>query len=175
MQDQFTPSFINRLLGHLDNCKDVCDHFGIGTNLVPYLENLKVVGFTAKSYRDPETDSDEPQFEYDPFWDEDDIGDYTGIDEEQDGATFAADAAKYPEIVNKIPADDDRITDVSKAWVSKMMSDMGYVVVFRMWRYDILFACSRSHSTIGLHFQNLPIHIWFGAGRTSYGESLLHC
>lgn len=125
MQDQFTPSFINRLLGHLDNCKDVCDHFGIGTNLIPYLENLKVVGFTAKSYRDPERDSDEPQFEYDPFWDEDDIGDYTGIDEEQDGAAFAADASKYPQIVNKIPDDDDKIINISKAWVAKMMSDMG--------------------------------------------------
>ena len=132
MQDQFNPSFINRLLGHLDTCKDVCDHFGIGTNLVPYLENLKVVGFTAKSYRNPETDSDEPQFEYDPFWDEDDIGDYTGIDEEQDGDAFAADAARYPEIVNKIPADDDKIIATSKAWVSKMMSDMGYVVRFRV-------------------------------------------
>jgi hypothetical protein len=81
--------------------------------------------YTAKSYRDPENESDEPQFEYDPFWDEDDIGDYTGIDEEQDGAAFAADASKYPQIVNKIPDDDDKIVSISKAWVAKMMSDMG--------------------------------------------------
>ena len=125
IQDQFTPSFINRILGHLDNCKDICDHFGTGTSLLPYIENLKVVGFTAKSYRDPELDSDEPQFEYDPFWDEDDIGDYSGIDEEVDGPPSASSLFKYPEIADKIPSDDDKIIDVTKAWVSKLMSDMG--------------------------------------------------
>jgi hypothetical protein len=125
MQDQFNPSFINRLMAHLDSCKDVCDHFGISTSLVPYLENVKVVGFTAKSYRDPEADSDEPQFEYDPFWDEEDIGDYSGVDEELDGDAFTASAKKYPDIVNKIPEDDEEIISISKTWVSKMMSDMG--------------------------------------------------
>jgi hypothetical protein len=125
MADKFNPSFINRLLGHLDSCKDVCDHFGIGTNLVPYLEKTKIVGFTVKSYRDPETEEEEPQFQYDPFWDEDDIGDYTGVDEEADGEAFANEAAKYPEIENKIPDDDDEIIGLSKAWVEKLMSDMG--------------------------------------------------
>eukprot|EP00545_Synedropsis_sp_CCMP1620_P000781 CAMPEP_0119016238 /NCGR_PEP_ID=MMETSP1176-20130426/11890_1 /TAXON_ID=265551 /ORGANISM="Synedropsis recta cf, Strain CCMP1620" /LENGTH=550 /DNA_ID=CAMNT_0006969579 /DNA_START=116 /DNA_END=1765 /DNA_ORIENTATION=+ len=121
MEQEFSPSFINRLMGHLDNCKDVCDHFGIKTILVPYLEKTKVVGFTAKSYSDPGED-DEMEFEYDPFWDDEEIGDYDGIDAEEDGDDFKD---KYPEIVNKIPDDDDQIIGLTKTWVSKMMSDMG--------------------------------------------------
>jgi len=122
MAEQFTSSYINRLMGHLDNCKDVCDHFGVRTNLMPYLEQGKVVGFTAKSYTGPESSREEMEFGYDPFWDEDDIGDYTGVDEEIDGK---ASAEKYPEIVNKIPDDDDEIISLTQNWVAKFMSDMG--------------------------------------------------
>lgn len=125
MEAEFTPSFINRLMGHLDACKDVCDHFGIKTILVPYLDKAKVVGFTAKSYSDPGDDDGEMEFAYDPFWDEDDIGDYTGIDAEEDEGAVD----KYPEIVNKVPDDDDQIIGLTKTWVSKMMSDMGYVEI----------------------------------------------
>jgi hypothetical protein len=120
MEKEFTPSFVNRLMGHLDACKDVCDHFGIKTILVPYLEKAKVVGFTAKSYSDPGED-EEMTFDYDPLWDDAEIGDYEGIDAEEDGGA----TDKYPEIVNKIPDDDDQIIGLTKTWVSTMMSDMG--------------------------------------------------
>jgi hypothetical protein len=123
MEKEFTPTYINRLMGHLDSCKDVCDHFGIETVLIPYIQGANIVGFTSKSYRKDkkEGEDDEPQFEYDPFWDEDEIGDYSGVDEEEDGSA----ASKYPEIVNKIPDDDEEIIDITKKWVGKLMSDMG--------------------------------------------------
>mmetsp|Transcript_28324 Transcript_28324/g.41844 ORF Transcript_28324/g.41844 Transcript_28324/m.41844 type:complete len:502 (-) Transcript_28324:1303-2808(-) len=120
--ENFTPAYITRLMGHLDNCKDVCEHFGVRTNLVPYLEKEKVIGFTAKSYAGPEGADEELEFEYDPFWDDDEIGDYTGVDEEIEGKPSQD---KYAEIVNKIPDDDDEIISITKTWVSKFMSDMG--------------------------------------------------
>lgn len=64
-----TPQFFNVLLGHLDSCKDVCDHFGITTALVPYTQGGKIVGLTVKSFRNPDKDTDSYHFDYDPFWD----------------------------------------------------------------------------------------------------------
>jgi len=121
MAEKFTPSYVNRLMGHLDNCKDVCDHFGVRTNLLPYVQQGKVLGFTAKSYSGPESSFEDMQFNYDPFWDDADIGDYTGVDEEEDGVN----PSKYPDIVNKIPKDDDEIISITRSWVAKFMSDMG--------------------------------------------------
>jgi len=61
MQDKVSPSYLNRLMGHLDSYKDVC------AVLVPYAPNGKTVqGFTVKSYRNP-NDSDEYEFDYDPI------------------------------------------------------------------------------------------------------------
>lgn len=118
------PGYLNRLLGHLDCCKDVCDHFGINTIVVPYVQKGTVTGFTVKSYRNPEKDMTDGdyKFDYDPFWDDGDDWSHEGIDEEQDGQTHQR---SYPDIVNKIPDDDDAIIDTTKVWVDKMMSDMG--------------------------------------------------
>lgn len=102
--------------------QDVCEHFGVRSNLVPYLEQGRVTGFTAKSYAGPEGEEKELEFEYDPFWDEDEIGDYTGVDEEVESRTGED---RYPEIENEIPDDDDEIMSITKTWVSKFMSDMG--------------------------------------------------
>lgn len=117
--------FLNILLDHLDDCKDVCDHFGISTALVPYRENGKIIGFTVKSHRNPEKDLDEYEFEYDPFWDDGTDFDelYAGIDDELEAEARAKN--ELPDIENKIPDDDDEIIGITKTWVNKLMSDMG--------------------------------------------------
>lgn len=108
---------------HLDTCKDVCDHFGIVTILTPYQSNGKITGFTIKSFRNPNNKENDYVFNYDPFWDDDDVVDYSGIDDELDGGEMAQ--QNLPEIVNEIPDDDEQIIDLTKNWVSKLMYDCG--------------------------------------------------
>eukprot|EP00978_Attheya_sp_CCMP212_P032559 scaffold127838_cov46-Attheya_sp.AAC.1 len=129
-------------MGHLDACKDVCDDFGTKTVLLPYRpneQNPKVTGFTVKSYRNPksgnnnnddgvEEEEDEYQFDYDPFWDDGNELDHSaflGDDDDDDKDGSAVEQQNYPEIVNKVPSDDEEIVDLSKRWVDTMMSDMG--------------------------------------------------
>ena len=120
MQGEFTPAYLARLFHHLDVCKDVCDHFGITTTLVPYTEKGKITGFTAKSFRNPEQ-KDEFEFDYDPFWDDGTDFDnlYTGVDDED------LPGDPYPEIVDKVPDDDEVLVNITQAWVGKLMADMG--------------------------------------------------
>ncbi|GKY91902.1 hypothetical protein MPSEU_000161800 [Mayamaea pseudoterrestris] len=119
------PNFVNQILGHLDYCKDVCDHFGISTTLVPYKQMGRIAGFTAKSFKKErdsnQPDGDEKAWDYDPFWDDGTDFDelYKGIDDE-----FMT-KDPYPAIVNKVPENDESIIDLTKDWVSKMMADMG--------------------------------------------------
>ena len=119
MEKEFTPRYLNLVTAHLDSCKDVCDHFGIQTVVVPFIEDKRVKGFTVKSYRNPDKDPDALEFEYDPFWDDGEDWNYEGVDDE-DGDT---EEKKFPDIVDKIPDDDEKIIDITKTWVSKMMSE----------------------------------------------------
>jgi hypothetical protein len=121
MVESFTPRYLNLLFAHLDSCKDVCDHFGITTTLVPYQQNRKVVGFTVKSFRNPDKKEDDYDFAYDPFWDDgtDFEALYDGIDDED------MPVDPYPKIENKVPDDDDDIIETTKEWVGAVMSDMG--------------------------------------------------
>ena len=141
MEEAFkAPRFLNLLFAHLDACKDVCDHFGITTTLIPYKRKGRVVGFTVQSFRNPDktksslspasslsddggdaNESDVMEFEYDPYWDDgtDFAALYDGIDDED----MVPDP--YPAIENKIPDQDDTIIDITKSWVSSVMSDMG--------------------------------------------------
>jgi hypothetical protein len=125
MQEKLqNPRYLNLLLAHLDSCKDVCDNFGITMTMTPYQKDGKVTGFTLKSFRNPEKDGQaDYEFDYDPFWDDGTDFDnlYTGADDED------IDEKKdpYPEIVNKVPDDDDLIINISKKWVGKICSDMG--------------------------------------------------
>ena len=133
---------MNRLMAHFDTCKDVCDHFGTQTVLIPELKarsdgrGKSVVGFTVKSFRNPNQDlsfgedgGGGYQFAYDPFWDDGDDYNYDGIDDELEDEEFLAQQrkamTKFPDIVDKIPDDDAKIIDISKRWVDKLMSDMG--------------------------------------------------
>merc|ERR1711957_510610 len=121
------PRFMNPLMAHLDACKDVCDHFGITTVLLPYHDpndNGRIGGLTVKSYRNPDSDPDSYEFEYDPFWDDGtDFEDlYEGLDDE---LVEEAEKNDLPPIKNRIPDDDDEIMDITKSWVKKVMSDMG--------------------------------------------------
>jgi hypothetical protein len=133
MQDEFKkPRYLNLLFAHLDACKDVCDHFGISTALVPYKEKGRITGFTVQSFRNPDSAGStkgttnagrdgELEFDYDPFWDDGTDFEvlYQGIDDED----MAPDP--YPAIETPVPDDDDRILDVTRAWVGTMMADMG--------------------------------------------------
>lgn len=119
MEEQFTPRYLNLVTAHLDSCKDVCDHFGIATVVVPFVQDKRVKGFTVKSYRNPDKDPDSLEFAYDPFWDDGDDWDYEGIDDEYDDKG----QKKFPDIVDKIPDDDEKIIAITKSWVSKMMSE----------------------------------------------------
>ena len=131
MESEFTHSYLERLMGHLDVCKDVCDDFGVNTVLTPFTEKKigrdVVVGFTVKSFRNPNkvgTLASDGNFEFapDPMWDNDDDWDLV---EQQ----IAADCAEYtdedeidnsnlPDIEELIPDNDGKIVDVTKAWVS---------------------------------------------------------
>lgn len=119
MESQFTPRYLNLVTAHLDGCKDVTDSFGVSTTLQPYIRDGRVKGFTIKSFRNPDKDPDSYEFDYDPFWDDGDDWNYEGVDDED----MVED--KYPEIVDRIPDDDDKIMNISKAWVEKICSDMG--------------------------------------------------
>jgi hypothetical protein len=137
--DLNTPRFLQSLFHHLDVCKDVCDHFGISTTLVP-LQDAKtkqVIGFTAKSFRNPkdasQEDGDDMEFPYDPMWDDGTDYDtlYAGIDDEYDdgpaGSKSAASSSSSSAtpIENEVPSEDETITEITQQWVGKLMSDMG--------------------------------------------------
>lgn len=129
------PAFVAKLLAHLDACKDVCDNFGVNTVLVPYAEPSSpnvVQGFTVKSYRNPNAegtfsgDAADMKFAPDPFWDDDEEWDFSGL-ENDDVESLDADGnslKNLPEIENLIPEDDGTIIEVSKKWVDKMMADL---------------------------------------------------
>jgi hypothetical protein len=125
MGEQLTQRrYLNLLTAHLDSCKDVCDYFGISTTLQPHIKDGRIKGFTVRSFRNPDKDPDKFEFGYDPFWDDDDWN-YEGIDDEYEKGEAENGKIKYPEIVNKIPDDDDEIMRVTKEWVAKICSDMG--------------------------------------------------
>lgn len=124
------PKYLNLIMAHLDVCKDVCDHYGMTTTLVPFVQNGKITGFTAKSFRNPDklqAGDDEFEFHYDPIWDDGTDYDalYAGIDEEEEAKEGKPKRLQLPEIENPIPEDDDEILSVSKQWVQTFMSDMG--------------------------------------------------
>jgi len=131
MGDRMTPQYLNLITAHLDACKDVCDYFGISTTLQPFMEDGVVKGFTVKSYRNPDKDPNNMQWDYDPFWDDMDDFDYSGIDDEYEKEEAEAKgyeikpAVEFPDIVNKIPDNDEEIEQLSKDWVAKICSDMG--------------------------------------------------
>lgn len=132
MCEKMTSRFLNLVTAHLDSCKDVCDYFGISTTLQPFVKDGRVQGFTVKSFRNPDKDPNSFEFDYDPFWDDADDWNYEGIDaeyEKEEAEKMGLDpnkaAVELPEIVNKVPDDDEEIEQLSKDWVAKICSDMG--------------------------------------------------
>jgi hypothetical protein len=137
-------------MAHFDACKDVCDNFGVNTVLVPYVadsnnNNMVLRGFTIKSYRNPHgtagtfmqggEDGSDMVFAPDPFWDDDEEWDFSGMDDDddddddnQDGNNvIASNRGKQMEAeaaTPLIPKDDDVIIQLSKQWVDKMMADL---------------------------------------------------
>ena len=153
MEELFSsdPTYLERLMGHLDACKDVCDNFGVNTILSPIISNKNVVtGFTVKSYKDPTkigTFASDGNFEFapDPYFDDSDwdildeqirlaAAEEAADNDDLDGSATGGgatgtgegeDSEPLPDIVDKIPELDEKIIDVSKTWVNKMMSEMG--------------------------------------------------
>jgi hypothetical protein len=127
------PRYLNLIMAHLDICKDVCDHFGMTTSLVPYVEKGKLVGFSAKSFRNPDQlqAGDEGfDFQYDPFWDDGtDYGKlYEGVDAEEEAKEAKAGKPikeALPTIEIPVPDDDEVLLRTTKSWVQTFMSDMG--------------------------------------------------
>ena len=127
------PQYVNLIMAHLDICKDVCDHYGMTTAMVPYQQQGKLVGFTAKSFRNPDklqAGDDGFEFSYDPFWDDGTDFDslYAGIDEQEEAKEAKEGkpaSQKLPEIENPVPDDNEEILNMSKQWVQTFMSDMG--------------------------------------------------
>lgn len=126
--NQKPPRYLNNILGHLDYCKDVCDHFGMTTNLIPYVDekSKKILGFTSTSYKKPKPgaaadDDNEFNFGYDPYWDDGTDFEqlYSGVDD------YDLPKDPYPQIVNKVPDDDEEIMEITKNWVQTMMSNLG--------------------------------------------------
>lgn len=139
-KDLASPTFMARLMNHLDVCKDVCDDFGISILLMPYQHGTSVTqGFTVKSYSDPLSSNSEGEvdetggylFENDEYWDDDfdfkidpemlKLG-RDGDDDDYDHGESVGDEMPLP--------DDEGVTDdamiaTTKDWVNTMMSNMG--------------------------------------------------
>lgn len=118
------PDFISRLLAHFDTCKDVCDNFGVNTVLIPHPSSDDVKGFTVKSYRNPSSHMNTlnladgtVNFTPDPFWDDEEEWDFSGIDDDMPKDDL-------PEIKNLVPKDNKVIIDLTRNWVDKMMADL---------------------------------------------------
>jgi len=141
MKEKLTQPYLERIMGHLDVCKDVCDDFGVNTIITPYTETIMgrstVTGFTVKSYKDRSkigTLVSDGNFEFAPdaMWDAEDWG---SLEEKikatakEDGELYDEDETEIvdelPEIEELVPDDDEKLIDITKAWVGKMMSDMG--------------------------------------------------
>ncbi|KAL7484364.1 hypothetical protein ACHAW6_009998 [Cyclotella cf. meneghiniana] len=123
-------SFVSKLLAHLDACKDVCDNFGVNTVLSPYMSSAGVEGFTVKSYRNPNAagtfadDVRNMKFAPDPFWDEEEVWDFSGLDDNEELTDEEKRMKSLPAIADLIPLDDAVIVETSKRWVAKMMADL---------------------------------------------------
>lgn len=136
------PKFLATLMAHFDACKDVCDNFGVNTVLVPYGErnnedNNMVRGFTVKSYRNPhgtagtfmQGDASEMKFAPDPFWDDDEEWDFSGMSDDDDNGNedLSSNRGTESTLQNEsvpVPQEDDVIINLSKQWVDKMMADL---------------------------------------------------
>ena len=131
MESELTPSYLEKLMGHLDVCKDVCDDFGVNTVLFPFTETKMgrdtVTGFTVKSFRNPNkigtfSSDGELEFAPDPMWDNDDDWDLVEQQIAAESAEYAdedgEDIDDMPQIEDVVPNDDDKIIDITKTWVS---------------------------------------------------------
>jgi len=142
MEETLTPDYLERLTGHLDMCKDVCDDFGVNTVLSPHVVSRMgrnyVAGFTVKSYRSENAIGTLPsdgdyQFAYDPLWDDDEDWSHVAASIEEQAAQYdeeveeveEVEGAELPGIVNPIPDEDEELVRLTKNWVRKLMSDMG--------------------------------------------------
>jgi len=148
MEETLTPQYVERLMDHLNMCKDVCDDFGtnvaLDPNVVKHEGRNKISGFTVTSYRSESAtgtlqQDGEYDFDYDPDWDDEDEGwdnvaaklaaledDEDDDDDEEEEEDDGDDALEdLPEVVDKVPDDDGEVVDITKNWVRKLMSDMG--------------------------------------------------
>ncbi|KAL7513012.1 hypothetical protein ACHAXN_010347 [Cyclotella atomus] len=126
--------YVSKLMAHLDACKDVCDDFGINTIITPYIDTASkvITGFTVKSFRNPYStiggnfndDPNEMRFAPDPFWDENEVWDFSGLDDDEVLSEEEKRLKSLPEIKDLIPQQDEVIIETSQKWVDRMMADL---------------------------------------------------
>lgn len=126
--------YVSKLMAHLDACKDVCDDFGINTIITPYIDTVSkvITGFTVKSFRNPYStiggnfndDPNEMRFAPDPFWDENEVWDFSGLDDDEVLSEEEKRLKSLPEIKDLIPQQDEVIIETSQKWVDRMMADL---------------------------------------------------
>eukprot|EP00283_Hemiselmis_rufescens_P012519 CAMPEP_0173449472 /NCGR_PEP_ID=MMETSP1357-20121228/42784_1 /TAXON_ID=77926 /ORGANISM="Hemiselmis rufescens, Strain PCC563" /LENGTH=400 /DNA_ID=CAMNT_0014416069 /DNA_START=15 /DNA_END=1214 /DNA_ORIENTATION=+ len=113
----------NRLMGHFDVCKDVCDSFGTEVIIIVHtLGDGQAPGFEVKRLRDKE--------EGDGWDDWDDDDDWTGSDMMEKykdilNDTEQTDEEKEFEKMVAVPKDDKDILLKTRDWVNVIISDMG--------------------------------------------------
>jgi len=126
--------FVSRVMAHLDNCRDVCDDFGISMIIIPMVNEKRIpIGFTVKSYtgrlslQNPKDANDETGgyiFHNDDLWNDDLDFDFTPemlMDEDDEDEDEL--------LKNSLPDDtgvtDEDMVQITKKWVDTMMSNMG--------------------------------------------------
>ena len=142
MEETLTPDYLERLTGHLDMCKDVCDDFGVNTVLSPHVVSRMgrnyVAGFTVKSYRSENAIGTLPsdgdyQFAYDPLWDDDEDWSHVAASIEEQAAQYDEEVEEVEEvegaelsgIVNPIPDEDEELVRLTKNWVRLILVFFG--------------------------------------------------
>jgi len=118
-----TPHYLENIMTHLDQCKDVCDDFGTNTILSPHIIQSNgvntVTGFTVESFRSDGigtlSSDGEMQFAYDPMFD----------DENWDMVESTVQAKLDLEVLSdrvdsQVPADANEIADSTRNWCQRM-------------------------------------------------------
>lgn len=130
------PTFVSRLMNHLNSCKDVCDEFGISILLIPQINQNQVTeAFTVKSFGEPLSMKNDEEldetggylFNNDEFWNDEmdfDI-DPKLFEDDEDEEEEQQGIFKEKELPSDEGVTDADMVQYTKKWVDTMMSNMG--------------------------------------------------
>eukprot|EP00752_Nemacystus_decipiens_P004817 g4384.t1 len=117
---------LQNLYEHLEVCQDACEHFGTMVSIVPHPRGGKsgspVPALVVQAVAGAGGGDD---FGYDPDWDGDwDIDRSLLDDEDEDGGADGAPAVDIAAL-SVVPPSDEEVTELTKAWVQAVITDMG--------------------------------------------------